>query len=184
MLRKLIRSRFNSRGANSFRTVGVDGATGAMAKPPRAARGCSSMVEQKPSKLTTRVRFPSPAPPKSVRGTNFCGTLSAAEGPSTVREQFLCGARRAKRGSDLKHAMPILAASHASVRLTAPRRQAIGPAAHRGEVAEWLKAADCKSARASVRWFESSPLHHRRDVTDSSARFGSLILHPNCLPLR
>src|SRR5437868_13081746 len=28
-----------------------------------------------------------------------------------------------------------------------------------GEVAEWLKAADCKSARASVRWFESSPLH-------------------------
>ncbi len=26
------------------------------------ASGCSSMVEQKPSKLTTRVRFPSPAP--------------------------------------------------------------------------------------------------------------------------
>src|SRR6266567_6629723 len=25
-------------------------------------RGCSSMVEQKPSKLMTRVRFPSPAP--------------------------------------------------------------------------------------------------------------------------
>src|SRR5271166_2251085 len=28
----------------------------------RLLRGCSSMVEQKPSKLTTRVRFPSPAP--------------------------------------------------------------------------------------------------------------------------
>lgn len=28
-----------------------------------------------------------------------------------------------------------------------------------GQVAEWLKAADCKSARASVRWFESSPVH-------------------------
>ena len=28
-------------------------------------------------------------------------------------------------------------------------------------MAEWLKAADCKSARASVRWFESSPVHHR-----------------------
>jgi hypothetical protein len=28
-------------------------------------RGCSSMVEQKPSKLMTRVRFPSPAPIKS-----------------------------------------------------------------------------------------------------------------------
>src|SRR3954447_7151201 len=26
------------------------------------ARGCSSMVEQQPSKLNTRVRFPSPAP--------------------------------------------------------------------------------------------------------------------------
>ncbi len=34
-----------------------------------------------------------------------------------------------------------------------------------GEVAEWLKAADCKSARASVRWFESSPLHHRHAQT-------------------
>ena len=29
----------------------------------------------------------------------------------------------------------------------------------RGQVAEWLKAADCKSARVSVRWFESSPVH-------------------------
>jgi predicted ester cyclase len=28
-----------------------------------------------------------------------------------------------------------------------------------GQVAEWLKAADCKSAHASVRWFESSPVH-------------------------
>jgi integrase len=26
-------------------------------------------------------------------------------------------------------------------------------------VAEWLKAADCKSARVSVHWFESSPVH-------------------------
>tara|TARA_R110000787_G_scaffold168978_4_gene281720 strand:+ start:895 stop:1125 length:231 start_codon:yes stop_codon:yes gene_type:complete len=29
-----------------------------------------------------------------------------------------------------------------------------------GQVAEWLMAADCKSARESVRWFESSPVHH------------------------
>lgn len=28
-----------------------------------------------------------------------------------------------------------------------------------GQVAEWLKAADCKSALARVRWFESSPVH-------------------------
>src|SRR3954454_14092185 len=40
-----------------------------------------------------------------------------------------------------------------------------------GEVAEWLKAADCKSARASVRWFESSPLHHRH----RSAAAGELL---------
>ena len=26
-------------------------------------------------------------------------------------------------------------------------------------MAEWLKAADCKSARVSVRWFESTPVH-------------------------
>ena len=32
-----------------------------------------------------------------------------------------------------------------------------------GGVAEWLKAADCKSARASVHWFESSPLHQPPD---------------------
>ena len=35
---------------------------------------------------------------------------------------------------------------------------------HRGQVAEWLKAADCKSARASVRWFESSPVHHELEA--------------------
>ena len=31
-----------------------------------------------------------------------------------------------------------------------------------GGVAEWLMAADCKSARVSVREFESLPLHHRK----------------------
>ena len=33
-----------------------------VAEVPQEHCGCSSMVEQKPSKLTTRVRFPSPAP--------------------------------------------------------------------------------------------------------------------------
>lgn len=28
-----------------------------------------------------------------------------------------------------------------------------------GQVAEWLMAADCKSADESLRWFESSPAH-------------------------
>ena len=37
----------------------------------RPMRGCSSMVEQKPSKLTTRVRFPSPAPKNVGSETNF-----------------------------------------------------------------------------------------------------------------
>src|SRR5205085_1873391 len=32
----------------------------------RERGGCSSMVEQKPSKLTTRVRFPSPAPTRDA----------------------------------------------------------------------------------------------------------------------
>ena len=39
----------------------LNGFTG-FSGPDRARCGCSSMVEQKPSKLTTRVRFPSPAP--------------------------------------------------------------------------------------------------------------------------
>ncbi len=42
----------------------------------------------------------------------------------------------------------------------APRRRPRIPSNRCGQVAEWLKAADCKSARASVRWFESSPVHH------------------------
>ncbi len=29
--------------------------------------------------------------------------------------------------------------------------------------------ADCKSARASVRWFESSPLHHCSDLAKALA---------------
>jgi hypothetical protein len=36
------------------------------------------------------------------------------------------------------------------------------PALWHGEVAEWTKAADCKSAGASLRRFESCPPHHSR----------------------
>src|SRR5262245_36196658 len=43
------------------------------------ACGCSSMVEQQPSKLMTRVRFPSPAPnPHSDTGTNGAAGLQVA----------------------------------------------------------------------------------------------------------
>ena len=34
-----------------------------------------------------------------------------------------------------------------------------------GGVPEWLKGADCKSVGLRLRWFESSLLHHRKDVT-------------------
>ena len=42
----------------------------------------------------------------------------------------------------------------------------------RGEVAEWLMAADCKSALLRVRWFESSPLHHWFTEQVKSSRCG------------
>ena len=112
--------------------------------------GCSSMVEQKPSKLTTRVRFPSPAPELTVRGTVRSGAPVAQR-----RVDKPHGATRVDRHSPARH----------MARLPTP-----------GQVAEWLKAADCKSARASVRWFESSPVHH----TPSERRrrlFGVAIEH-------
>src|SRR5438270_5689825 len=92
------------------------------------------MVEQKPSKLTTRVRFPSPAPQLDHLGDGRIVERPERSGGATAR-----GSRRVDRHDPRRH----------MARLPAPA----------GEVAEWLKAADCKSARASVRWFESSPLH-------------------------
>src|SRR5205809_2331364 len=48
------------------RSPGHPGRRTAVERPPRgpeaAQRGCSSMAELEPSKLVTRVRFPSPAP--------------------------------------------------------------------------------------------------------------------------
>src|SRR6266536_509110 len=49
-----------------------------------AARGCSSMVEQKLPKLTTRVRFPSPAPsgPETLFNRRLtCGLLAGHASP-------------------------------------------------------------------------------------------------------
>src|SRR5204862_6734237 len=42
-----------------------------------------------------------------------------------------------------------------------PRSAAPGRMRTRGGVAEWLKAADCKSADERLRRFESYPLHQR-----------------------
>ena len=36
-------------------------------------------------------------------------------------------------------------------------------------MAEWLKAADCKSAHVCVRWFESSSAHHLRGLCESAS---------------
>ena len=54
-----------------------------------------------------------------------------------------------------------------------------------GRVAEWLMAADCKSARVSVRWFESSPFHQLNKGFQPGAFFVGLMseriilnLHP------
>ena len=119
-------------------------------------RGCSSMVEQKPSKLTTRVRFPSPAPTPACRGA--CRSVGAHE-PSEWQQcrgtVEIWSARAAARGDN----------STQTRALTHQWRAAKWrPLPAPGEVAEWLKAADCKSARASVRWFESSPLHQSRSA--------------------
>ena len=54
--------------------------------------GCSSMVEQQPSKLMTRVRFPSPAP---LRGWN-AAIATLANGPSIMHIHAAAG-RRVRR---------------------------------------------------------------------------------------
>ena len=43
-------------------------------------------------------------------------------------------------------------------------------------MAEWLKAADCKSARASVRWFESTPVHQLA-IPQQSANSAQAVRH-------
>ncbi len=62
--------RFRRSPCRQGRQLTIDGPAGPMAKAagPFKTGGCSSMVEQKPSKLTTRVRFPSPAPDFSSPG--------------------------------------------------------------------------------------------------------------------
>ena len=56
--------------------------------------------------------------------------------------------------------------------------KAATPAGWCGQVAEWLMAADCKSARESVRWFESSPVHHNPSETPHSRRLWEFAFYP------
>ena len=59
--------------------------------------GCSSMVEQKPSKLMTRVRFPSPAPVAEggpgnlamVRLVRFCRLCGALPGSAVGWQRLM-----------------------------------------------------------------------------------------------
>ena len=153
--------------------------------------GCSSMVEQKPSKLMTRVRFPSPAPVSNRPGACFVPERrSAATGDLPQAGGLFCtGAPERSDGRPSRypgdsrimgraatpthpaHNLPpvdsIAVARHWPRPIVRTMIDAGNPATSigpgpPGEVAEWLKAADCKSARASVRWFESSPLHQSR----------------------
>ncbi len=128
---------------------------------PARAGGCSSMVEQKPSKLTTRVRFPSPAPDSASGGWPKPGAREQSERRRATAGWSAGASAKARRHADIERAT--VTASRPS-RVDTPTAPPFGaPACTDGEVAEWLKAADCKSARASVRWFESSPLHHPSD---------------------
>src|SRR5262249_42593698 len=60
-------------------------------------RGCSSMVEQQPSKLMTRVRFPSPAPINRFE--------SAANDVADARENSFGGERNSRRPKLRHHAI-------------------------------------------------------------------------------
>src|SRR5580704_16647838 len=60
------RSRSGRRGVTSIFSTFADTYIVCASRRVCASRGCSSMVEQKPSKLMTRVRFPSPAPLPSI----------------------------------------------------------------------------------------------------------------------
>ncbi len=106
------------------------------------------MVEQKPSKLMTRVRFPSPAPRTADPGDRRAWS-ARAEARGDRLQMRPCGARLPiQRGAG--------AATQAIAKLDPSRAvdSAVGgrhcaPLPTPGEVAEWLKAADCKSARVS-----------------------------------
>ena len=112
------------------------------------ARGCSSMVEQQPSKLNTRVRFPSPAP--GLR--DFCmRDRTGRDGRSDGRYWSPLASRvRAPRGpyafavaaGALNHPRPIGATDSRSPRL---------PSAGMGEAAEAARHRDPSWAHAAPR---------------------------------
>ena len=44
-------------------------------------------------------------------------------------------------------------------------------------MAEWLKARDCKSLLSGVRWFESNPAHHIKNLSGGLAQLVERLLY-------
>jgi hypothetical protein len=152
-------------------------------------------------RLGSRVRIPSPAPslfPHQIR------SAAASAGAARAGERMTSGTNETTT-QPMKMGIPEIRGHSSAGRALQwhCRGQRFDPAwLHHpplrgfkfdpsGGVAEWLKAADCKSARDSVRWFESSPLHHDTDhrtrFSDRSAyaatvRAAGLFVFP--IPLR
>ena len=84
-------------------------------------RGCSSMVEQKPSKLMTRVRFPSPAPIFSMTYARRATTKAMTGYPAANARRTRCASIHAERmiGERFGTAACFLAWRAFSSRLTA-----------------------------------------------------------------
>ena len=102
--------------------------------PLHFLRGCSSMAELQPSKLATRVRFPSPAPSAIHRARGFAVVAQLVErhlakvevaSPSLVyRSIFFAGVAQWQssslpswlRGSDSRHPLHLPSTAHAVLR--------------------------------------------------------------------
>ncbi len=87
-----------------------------------AFRGCSSMVEQQPSKLMTRVRFPSPAPSfrcpeTSLNRVALSSRRVVAETMTAISDDIVALLSPADGG---RHALSVLGASACCIRPSAP----------------------------------------------------------------
>jgi hypothetical protein len=134
----------------------------------RTEGGCSSMVEQKPSKLTTRVRFPSPAPrhPASEvpdRPTSFRVVISSqfqSDFQSATFRQRLRMIRPC--GSVVEHSLGKGEVTR-SIRVMGTRHAASPPIAARDECpagstrgeGPGRRGRDVGARRAAARWREA-----------------------------
>src|SRR5437870_4481300 len=89
---------------------------------------------------------------KSVLVSHFCEA-----GVAQPVEQLICNQRVG--GSNPFASSTGSAMAGRALRLRRERWSAPPCPAEQGEVPEWLKGADCKSAASWLRRFESSPLH-------------------------